>query len=163
MSAQFKGFYLSESEKVRLKLSPGAASMHFAEKLRNVRKEKGWTQLELAKRMGISNTFISQWELGRSHPSLDTFAKLVRTLGVSADYFLFENIPREGVAAINDFELYEYFRKTERLPKEKKEWIKGLVNAVVFQEKVSEIPEADPSESKKQTESVPLRKVAGKR
>lgn len=144
-------------------IGKGDIYMHFADKLRTLRKEKGLTQLELAKKINISNTVVSQWELGNAHPSLEAFANLVKALGVSADYFLFDNVPPEGVAAIDDFELYEHFRKTENLAKGKKEMIKEFVDAIVFKEKIKEIPESDFPKAGKERENTPLRKVAGKR
>ncbi len=84
-----------------------------------------------------------------------------KLFGVSVDYLLFDNVPREGVAAINDIQLYEYFLKTEALPNEKKQLIKDLINAVVFRERVKEMPEAQIPEV--QSKSSALRKFSGKR
>lgn len=136
--------------------------MHFAEKLRKLRIEKGLNQLELAKKMGISNIPISKWEAGKGHPSLAAFSKLVQALGISADYFLFDNVPPEGVAAIDDFDLYEHFRKTEVLTKEEKQTVKNVVDALVFKHKVKEIPEAELTKSE-EPEARALRKIASKR
>jgi hypothetical protein len=58
--------------------------------------------------------------------------------------------------------LYEYFRKTENLSKEKKDIIKEVVDSVIFKDKVQQIPEAKLTASK-QSGAAPLRKIAGRR
>ncbi|KKI89536.1 XRE family transcriptional regulator [Bacillus sp. SA1-12] len=39
--------------------------MNFAEKLKKGRKEKGWSQEELAKKLFVSRQSVSKWENGR--------------------------------------------------------------------------------------------------
>jgi transcriptional regulator with XRE-family HTH domain len=116
--------------------------MDFAQKLLAIRKERGLTQTELAAKIGITHIYISKWESGKGHPSLSAFARLCQALRISADYLLFDNVPPEGPSSIDDFELYESFRKTEKLPPEKKAAIKDHVDALVFKEKLRAIPEA---------------------
>jgi transcriptional regulator with XRE-family HTH domain len=42
----------------------------FAKNLKALRKEKGWTQQELADRMGIKRAALGAYEEGRSEPRL---------------------------------------------------------------------------------------------
>ena len=49
----------------------------FGARVRQLREERGWTQMYLAVHSGLSRTFISDVELGRKEPclkSLETFA-----------------------------------------------------------------------------------------
>lgn len=48
----------------------------------------GLTKRTLAERMGLHETTVGKWVLGRNQPSLDYLAKLARALGVSADWLL---------------------------------------------------------------------------
>lgn len=57
-------------------------------RIRRARKEKGWSQCELAKQCGISMSFIGHIERGTRIMSLDTFAKVCMSLGVDADGLL---------------------------------------------------------------------------
>jgi transcriptional regulator with XRE-family HTH domain len=143
-------------------------TMNVARKLHDLRKEKDLTQAEVAKAVGVHQRHVSSWETGKTMPSLETLLKLSKFFGVSIDYLVSDNIPREGVEAINDFDLYETFKKTEALPKEKRDEVRDIVDALVFREKVKNIPEADlPVQSDapkpEKTETRSLRKVAGKR
>jgi transcriptional regulator with XRE-family HTH domain len=40
--------------------------MNFPEKLQKLRKERGWSQEELANRITVSRQAVSKWELGVS-------------------------------------------------------------------------------------------------
>lgn len=44
--------------------------------LRDLRQGRGWTQAEVAKRSGLSVGFLSQLELGRRKPTLETLLTL---------------------------------------------------------------------------------------
>lgn len=135
----------------------------FGRKLRELRQERDLKQSEVAKAVHVGKAYVSGWENGKSKPSLDSIVGLVNLFGVSVDYLFFDNVPREGVEAINDFELFDYFRKTDILPPGKKQSVKDLVDALVFREKVKEIPEAEVPNATKEESPSALRKVAGKR
>ena len=56
--------------------------------LRELRKEKELTQEQLAEKVGIGTTYISDIERGAKFPSLSLFIKIVDALGVSSDFIL---------------------------------------------------------------------------
>lgn len=60
----------------------------FAQRLIEARTAKGWTQPELAAALGVSSQSVSFWEIDRSYPRMDTLIRLVKLLGVSADWLL---------------------------------------------------------------------------
>ena len=60
-------------------------SKQIAEILREYRVKKGITQIELAKRLGISYNCISQWECGYREASLLTTVRCMSACGYSQD------------------------------------------------------------------------------
>ena len=56
--------------------------------MRELRKAKGVSQTELAKELGIMQTTISQYELGKTEPDIDTIKKICKFFNVSSDYLL---------------------------------------------------------------------------
>ncbi len=56
--------------------------------LAQIRKEKGYTQREVAEKLGISNRTLSAWEQGRAYPDILTLAQLAEIYGVTADEIL---------------------------------------------------------------------------
>ena len=66
-----------------------------AEKVMLLRKQRGWSQEELAEHLGISRQSISKWESGISIPDIDRIIKMSDLFGVSTDYLLKEQIEFE--------------------------------------------------------------------
>ena len=62
--------------------------MILAEKVILLRKKNGWSQEELAERLGISRQSVSKWESGASIPDLDKILKMSELFGVSTDFLL---------------------------------------------------------------------------
>ena len=62
--------------------------MEFAERLRKLRALHGLSQLELAKRMGLSKSRISMYELGEREPSLEILELIGDYFNVDIDYLL---------------------------------------------------------------------------
>lgn len=62
--------------------------MEFNQKLQELRKQKGLTQEELARRLYVSRTAISKWESGRGIPGIDSLKAIARFFGVTVDGLL---------------------------------------------------------------------------
>ena len=62
-----------------------------------LRREKGFTQKELADRMNLSDRTISKWERGQGCPDISLLPELSSLLGVNIEHIL------EGELASNDF------------------------------------------------------------
>ena len=54
----------------------------YGDKLREMRKEKGWTQAQLARVSGCNGITITNYENGYRLPRLDILIKLGKALGV---------------------------------------------------------------------------------
>lgn len=60
----------------------------FAERLRDLRNEKGLSQRELAKQLQVSSAIISKWENGLMQPTADNIIAVADFFNVCADYLL---------------------------------------------------------------------------
>lgn len=63
------------------------------DRLRAARDAYGISLRELARRIGVSASLISQIETGKVHPSVSTLYSLASELGASVDELLFEDAP----------------------------------------------------------------------
>lgn len=63
-------------------------NIEIANRLQQLRKEKGYSQEELADKLGISRQAISKWERAESSPDTDNLILLARLYGVSLDELL---------------------------------------------------------------------------
>lgn len=59
-----------------------------SEKLKKLRKEKGITQNELAKVIGVSTSMIGMYETDARKPSYEVLTKIAQYFRVSTDYLL---------------------------------------------------------------------------
>lgn len=60
----------------------------FNENLKQIRKNKGISQAQLAKLLFTERYVVSNWEQGRSEPNLEMTKKLCVIFGISADELL---------------------------------------------------------------------------
>lgn len=52
------------------------------DEIRLVRLKKRWTQTELAKKVGMSQSTISAWERGEKEPTYLAFCQVCKKLGI---------------------------------------------------------------------------------
>jgi transcriptional regulator with XRE-family HTH domain len=50
-----------------------------------LRREKGWTRVELAEKLGVSRERLGKWEVGGNSPPLGMLIRLRRVLAVTLD------------------------------------------------------------------------------
>ena len=62
--------------------------MEFTGQLQKLRKEKGYTQSELAEKIGVSCRSIQNYELGARYPKRDILNKLCSVLGTKIEYLV---------------------------------------------------------------------------
>ena len=62
--------------------------MEFNEKLQMLRKQKSYTQEELAERLFVSRTAVSKWESGRGYPNIDSLKSIAKLFSISLDELL---------------------------------------------------------------------------
>ena len=74
----------------------------FSENLKTLRKQKGFSQEELASRLLVVRQTISKWEKNLSVPDADTLIRLAEILGVSVSELLGSKIETENGNVTND-------------------------------------------------------------
>ena len=62
--------------------------MDFQDKLKELRKNRGLTQEELAQALFVSRTAISKWESGKGYPNIDSLKAISKYFSVSLDDLL---------------------------------------------------------------------------
>ena len=69
--------------------------MILADKIINLRKKNGWSQEELAEKLGVTRQSISKYEGAQSIPDLDKILKLSEIFGVTTDYLIKDELEEE--------------------------------------------------------------------
>ncbi|MEI3218561.1 MAG: helix-turn-helix transcriptional regulator [Lachnoclostridium sp.] len=73
--------------------------MDLADKIIMLRKKNGWSQEELAEKVGVSRQAVSKWEGDQSVPDLGKLILLSQIFEVSTDYLLKEEMKEEAAVA----------------------------------------------------------------
>lgn len=69
--------------------------MILADKIIEERKKNGWSQEELANKLGVSRQAVSKWESAGSIPDLQRILQMSELFGVTTDYLLKDEIEEE--------------------------------------------------------------------
>ena len=62
----------------------------FKNVLKQLRTKRGWTQEDLAKRLGVSKNAVANWEQGARIPKLDKLDEIAKFFNVDVNYLLGE-------------------------------------------------------------------------
>ena len=79
--------------------------MILADKIIEERKKNGWSQEELAEKLGVTRQSVSKWEGAQSVPDLQRILDMSRLFGVSTDYLLKDEAGSEGRLSVPDAEV----------------------------------------------------------
>ena len=81
----------------------------FAQRLKMLRKQRGFSQTELAELVGLHYTHIGRYERGISQPTAEPIQKLAEAFGVSGDFLLSGSTEEIAKASLEDRELLRLF------------------------------------------------------
>lgn len=112
--------------------------MKLYEKIRILRKKKGWSQDELAQKVGIHITHVSRLENGHYQPSLDVVKKFIEIFEVSADYLLNDETDNFEVN-IKDKSLAERIRMVDTLADEDRKALAQVIDSMLTKKKVLDL------------------------
>lgn len=102
--------------------------MAIGDKILNLRKEKGWSQQELAKKVGTSGPIIGRYERGEMTPSVEVAKKLADTFNVTLDYL----VDTTGhVVEIKDKAMLNRLLEIEQLEQEDKKTIVHVIDSLL--------------------------------
>ena len=62
--------------------------MNFSQKLQLIRKNKGFTQEELAGKLDVSKQAVAKWESGQVYPDISNLIQISRLFNVTVDYLV---------------------------------------------------------------------------
>lgn len=114
-------------------------AMPFPEKVAKLRKEKGLTQDDLAKKAGVGIAQMRRYEKGASSPTLEVIKNLARALGVSADELIFDEGERVPAVRILDRRLLEQFEMLSALNAHDKDAVQTVIDSVIIKNRLEDV------------------------
>lgn len=88
------------------------------QRIKQLRKDKGWTQKELANQINTSYAQLNKYEAGQNTPPLDRLVLLAETLNTTIDFLITGNLSEEmpiyNTRLIQRLQVIEGFEPDER-------------------------------------------------
>ena len=109
--------------------------MEFSERLKNLRKEVGLTQVDVAGKLGISQQAYASWERGVKKPTQENLVKIAQILNVSVDYLVGNSEKRTD--ELDNIELLFRMNSRGLTEEEKKVFRKELIEFMEKRKKTS--------------------------
>ncbi|CAM1365933.1 putative PBSX repressor [Tenacibaculum sediminilitoris] len=97
-----------------------------ANKITLLRKERGWSQTDLAKIIGSSREIISKYEKDSVMPSIEMAKKIADAFEVSLDYLV-----GVGLNASFDKKMLQRLEEVENLPEDERERIFHFIDLII--------------------------------
>ena len=83
-------------------------TLNIGSKISNLRKDKNWSQGDLAQRIEASREIIGKYERNENLPSIEMVVKMARAFGVTADFLIGEgesaSYDKQTVGRIQDIQ-----------------------------------------------------------
>jgi len=114
-----------------------------ADRIRQLRQERRWTQAELAEKLGVHQKQVSAYERGVHAPSTDVLIKLAEAFDVTLDYLAFEARGQAGPVQIHDRELLRRFEAVDKLSDGDKSLAKEILDLVIMKHRFKELVDAN--------------------
>lgn len=99
----------------------------FASRLLALRKQRNWSQPELAKKIGTSGAIIGRYERGEITPSIGVARKLAEALQVTLDYLVGDN----EINTVQDKAMLDRWQSLETLSMEDRERILYVIDSLM--------------------------------
>ena len=106
----------------------------FGQRLKQLRKQKRWTQKELAAMADIGSSQFNKYECGLHIPPAEKLIELSRLFDTSVDYLLSGETPQD--CSLHSTRLIKRFRELEQFDAEDQEAVIKLIDAMIVKNKV---------------------------
>lgn len=101
----------------------------FGKRLKELRKQKGWTQKELANMLDIRYSHLNKYENGMHAPPLEKLTQLADIFDVSLDYLIM-GLPMEESPIRNEL-LHKRFKVLETFAEDDKATVIKVLDAMI--------------------------------
>ena len=105
-------------------------------KIAKLRKNKGWNQDKLGKKIGVYGRRVSLYENDKSFPSIETLKKIAKVFDVSFDYLLGEYPKRNSEIKVKEISINRLPEYIDCLTVEEKKVIIKIVEAFYIKNKI---------------------------
>ena len=105
-----------------------ATSKPLGKRIHELRKERGWSQPDLGRKVGTSGAIIGRYERAEITPSVDVARRLAEAFGVTLDFLTSD---KEMPQALKDPSMLERWRSLDELPSADRDKILYVVDGLI--------------------------------
>lgn len=110
----------------------------FSQKLKTLRKNKDWSQGQIAMKIGVDPQRISKYERGVLYPTTEIALKIADLFEISLDY-LFRDDGSVIQGVVTNKDLVKKLKDINTLPKDKQKTLIDLLDAFIKQHKFEQL------------------------
>jgi len=103
---------------------------NFGSMLADLRRDRGFTQVELAKSIGVSQRMLAYYERHAKRPPLEKLHAIAKVLDISADELLGMKPVKKQAGAPKDAYLRRKFQLVGQLPKDDQKVLVKMIDAL---------------------------------
>lgn len=107
-------------------------------RIRQFRRSQGFTQTQLAQKIGVSKSQVLRYENKNVQPPANVLSKLADLFGTTVDVLVNGNAPDKAQAALKNAELLKHFRQLEELPEADLQMFVKLIGAYLRDHKAKQ-------------------------
>lgn len=100
------------------------------ERIARARQQAGLTQIQLAKKLGVTQRIVTYWEREAAGLRADQLASLAEVLGVSSEYFLGREQKARGKGPTG--KAHQIFEQVSQLPRSQQQRILSTVEDMLI-------------------------------
>jgi len=119
--------------------------MAIADRIRQLRQERRWTQAELGEKIGVHQKQVSSYERGVNVPSTEALIKLAEVFDVTLDFLAFEAKGQPGKLNLQDRELLRRFEAVDGLPEHEKALAKEMLDLLILKHRFRQMADSGPA------------------
>ena len=106
----------------------------FGLRLKELRKQKGWTQKELANKVDIHFSQLNKYECGMHIPPIEKLIQLSNGFRVTLDYLIMGN--QEKQQTLHNIRLLQRLQDVEKFDDDDQEMIIKMIDAMIVKHRV---------------------------
>ncbi|MCP4501254.1 MAG: helix-turn-helix transcriptional regulator [Deltaproteobacteria bacterium] len=111
---------------------------NFAQNLKELRTQRGLSQVRLAELLGVTARVYNRWEREETTPRFDTVVSIANVLEVSLDE-LAGRVPNSGQVRINNPELHRLYAEINNLSDEDQHALEILLDSLVKRSQIGRL------------------------
>ena len=113
--------------------------MTLGERIKRLRRERGWSQAQLGNKLAVHQKQVSGYERDVHVPSTDLLVRVAEAFDVSLDYLVSGSRGDSERIDVADRELIRHMEAIDKLPAKDKEAVKAVLESFILKHRFQQL------------------------